>query len=133
MEDNVREQPAAPQATKPARVMPLRRADKCAGCEVVLPVGTKARWDPGARTTTCLACCAAPDASTPVPTTLDAPLPALDVGRPGESAQREFQRRKDTRESRVREKHPRLGGLILALSDEPQSTTACTFTRVSRR
>jgi hypothetical protein len=47
-----------------------------------------------------------------------------DAGNAGESARREYHRRKDQREARVRERHPRLGGLILALSDEPQSTKA---------
>jgi hypothetical protein len=42
----------------------------------------------------------------------------------GRSAQREYERRKLKRETDVRARHRRLGGLILALSDEPQSTTA---------
>jgi hypothetical protein len=46
------------------------------------------------------------------------------TGRAGASARREFERRRSAREERVRTKHPRLGGLILAVSDEPQSTTA---------
>lgn len=37
---------------------------------------------------------------------------------------REFERRSAKREDRIRTAHPRLGGLILALSEEPQSTTA---------
>ncbi|MEC5151440.1 nuclease-related domain-containing protein [Cryobacterium sp. GrIS_2_6] len=45
-------------------------------------------------------------------------------GTAGASAQREHDRRKDKRETRIRENHPHLGGLILALSDEPQSTRA---------
>ncbi|WP_344199136.1 nuclease-related domain-containing protein [Aeromicrobium alkaliterrae] len=43
---------------------------------------------------------------------------------PGASARREFERRKAAREKRVRTKNPRLGGLILTLSSEPQSTTS---------
>ncbi|ROP34566.1 nuclease-like protein [Pseudokineococcus lusitanus] len=43
-------------------------------------------------------------------------------GRAGASAQREHDRRVAAREARVRARHPRLGGLILALSDEPAST-----------
>jgi hypothetical protein len=42
----------------------------------------------------------------------------------GASARREFERRKAKREERVRAKHTKLGGLILAISDEPQSTAA---------
>ena len=39
-------------------------------------------------------------------------------------SQREYERRKNKRETRIREAHPRMGGLILALSDDPQSTKA---------
>jgi hypothetical protein len=48
----------------------------------------------------------------------------VDVGRPGASLQAEYQRRKRAREDRIRGRHPRLGSLILALSDEPASTKA---------
>jgi hypothetical protein len=138
-------------ATKPARVMSLRRAGSCASCGVALPAGSKARWDPAPRTTTCLACCdAVSEAGEPVTVTtatvegssiaepdtrlavipVSPPPPAQDespvaeAGNAGGSAQREYERRKGRREARVRERHPRLGGLILALSDEPQPTTA---------
>ena len=46
------------------------------------------------------------------------------AGVAGASAQREYERRKNKRETRIREAHPRMGGLILALSDDPQSTRA---------
>lgn len=48
----------------------------------------------------------------------------VDTGRPGASLEQEYQRRKQAREERIRNRHPRLGGLILALSDEPASTRA---------
>ncbi len=68
----------------------------------------------------------------------DAQVPAPDVntglssndpqevlaGTAGASARREFERRRSAREARIRTAHPRLGGLILALSDDPQSRTA---------
>ena len=43
-----------------------------------------------------------------------------DPGTPGASARDEHARRKASRERRAREKHPRIGGLLLALQDEPQ-------------
>jgi hypothetical protein len=43
----------------------------------------------------------------------------IDLGVAGASARREHERRRANREQRVREEHPRLGGLILAFSDEP--------------
>ncbi|WP_307802499.1 nuclease-related domain-containing protein [Cellulomonas fengjieae] len=52
------------------------------------------------------------------------PQPPVEAGAAGASARREYERRSAKRENRIREAHPRLGGLILALSDEPQTTTA---------
>ncbi len=46
------------------------------------------------------------------------------VGVPGGGARQEHARRVQRRETRVRTRHPRLGGLILALAEEPQHTTA---------
>ena len=48
----------------------------------------------------------------------------MHSGTPGSSARREYERRKARREDRVRTAHPRLGGLILAMTDDPQSTKA---------
>ncbi len=45
-------------------------------------------------------------------------------GAAGASARREHERRKARRESGVRERHPRLGGVILALQDAPQRETS---------
>lgn len=42
----------------------------------------------------------------------------------GGSAQQEFDRRRAKREDRVRSKHKHLGGVILAITEEPQSTKA---------
>ena len=42
------------------------------------------------------------------------------MSRPSES----YERRKIRREAQIRTRHPKLGGLILALSDDPQSTKA---------
>jgi Nuclease-related domain len=49
---------------------------------------------------------------------------AVDPGTPGASARREFERRHARREERIRAAHPKVGGLIHALTDDPQSTTA---------
>jgi hypothetical protein len=45
--------------------------------------------------------------------------PDLDLGTAGASARREGERRRAARERRVRERHPRVGGLLLALGGEP--------------
>jgi len=54
----------------------------------------------------------------------ETPPPEIDRGTPGASAAREWRRRHDRRETQIRDGHKRVGGLILALSSEPQSTTA---------
>jgi len=48
----------------------------------------------------------------------------FESGNAGASARREFERRKAKRDARIRTRHPKLGGLMLAVSDEQQSTTA---------
>ena len=120
--------------------MPLRYPGQCVLCGVELPVGTIAVYDSSTKSVTCLGCQAPGSSVVPqsqgsdVSAQLNAmenslPEPVLDqsevfVGVAGGSAQREYERRKDKRESRIREAHPRIGGLILALSDDPQSTKA---------
>lgn len=47
-------------------------------------------------------------------------LTNFDGGVAGASARREGERRSANREKRVRDKHPHLGGIILALQDQPQ-------------
>lgn len=48
----------------------------------------------------------------------------IDAGTPGGSARREYERRRAKREARVRARFPKYGGLLLALTDDAQSTTA---------
>jgi len=62
-----------------------------------------------------------------IPSTSDAvnSMPARSTpsrGEAGGSAQREFDRRVTRRDRRIRAEHPRLGGLILAITPEPSST-----------
>lgn len=118
-------------AVTPAKVMRLRYAGTCAGCGAELESGTRAAYYRATKSVRCLACMepeepvpsVAPAAAPPLDT---APVPTLDAetGAAGSSARREYERRSAKREARIREAHPRLGGLILALTDEPQSTTA---------
>src|ERR1700712_5809398 len=95
---------------------------------------------------TCLLCAGAPLRESPAPdgSPLSCPAPrskpggsAAPLGTVGKSpqnvpldgvagasARREHQRRQAKRDAAVRTKHPRVGGLILALTDEPQSPKA---------
>ncbi|MBO0901149.1 NERD domain-containing protein [Cellulomonas sp. zg-ZUI222] len=118
--------------------MSLRYAGTCDTCAVNLPGRTRAAYVAASRTVRCLDCLgqaavaaavrASPAAGSPK-TPGHGPVQAagmapVDPGTAGSSARREYERRAAGREARIREAHPRLGGLILALSEEPQSTTA---------
>jgi hypothetical protein len=97
-------------SVKPMR---LRYAGTCRECGTDLPAGSLAAYDRAANTVICVGCMPGEFAA-----------PAFNPGTAGASAQREFERRKANREIRTREAHPHLGGLILALTDVPQGTTA---------
>ncbi|RYU14369.1 NERD domain-containing protein [Nocardioides iriomotensis] len=113
--------------------MRLRYAGVCRVCDRELPARTEAIYERSNRTVRCLTHHTSPAAAisppaTPMPTdeardAVEATM-TVDPGIPGASARREFERRRATREDRIRARHPKLGGLILAWSDEPQSTTA---------
>lgn len=99
--------------------MKLRYAGACRVCEAQLAAGVEAIHERSTRTVRCLDC--SPTALAVGRSFVD---PILNAGTPGASARREYERRKAKREAQVRERHPRLGGLILAVTDEPQSTKA---------
>jgi hypothetical protein len=97
------------------RVLKLRYAGKCSSCSGAVPAGATAQYDSASRAVTCQDCVARSASSEGL---------HPDPGTAGASARREFARRSARREQRIRQAHPRLGGLILALTDEPQSTRA---------
>lgn len=105
--------------------MRLRYAGVCRICGTELPARIEAVYERASKSVRCLAHDDA-DASGPTdPESFPAAVPGpVDPGVPGASARREFERRRATREQRIRSKHPKLGGLILAVSDAPQSTSA---------
>lgn len=103
--------------------MRLRFAGTCRVCGAALEARIEAVYERSTKTIRCLACPSPGAADTD--DGLDRGLVApVDPGAAGASARREYERRQTRREERIRTKHPRLGGLILALSDDPQSTTA---------
>jgi hypothetical protein len=97
--------------------MRLRYAGTCRECGIDLPAKTEAIYERSTKTVRCVS---------HDELTVESPIEdgAIEAGNAGASARREFERRKARREERVRTKHPKLGGLILALSDDPQSTRA---------
>jgi hypothetical protein len=88
----------------------LPRAAACGDCGRKLRRGVEALHDPALTEVLCLEC-----------VTLDT---VHSLGTPGAGARREHARRLDRHQTRVRTAHPRLGGLILALSDDPQHVRA---------
>jgi hypothetical protein len=90
--------------------MRLRYAGTCRLCTRQIPDGAEAVYERGSKTVRCIDC--------------SVEVTGVDRGDAGASARREYERRRDNREKRIRTDHPRLGGLILALTDDPQSTKA---------
>lgn len=97
--------------------MRLRYSGVCLKCATALSAGVEAWWDPQLKTVTCLPC-ANGEPRDPFA------VPQISSSNPGASAQREYERRSTRRQAEVRSDHPVLGGLILATTVEPNSTTA---------
>lgn len=103
-----------------ARLIRIRYPGRCAACGAALAAGTTAWWEAAARVLRCESCGDASAGDAPAAVGMSPPA----GGEAGGSAQARSERLRDRREDRIRSRHPRLGGLILALSDEPQSTRA---------
>jgi hypothetical protein len=87
----------------------------CSRCGVALRAGEVAVYERTTRTIHCVSCPAAP---APEP-------PEIDAGIAGRSARQEHDRRAAKRETAVKERWGnRVGGVVLALTDEPQATRA---------
>lgn len=97
--------------------MRLRYAGACRVCGVELPAKVEAIYERTTKTVRCVSHDVRPAVGPAV-------VEVVESGTAGASARREFERRKAKREERIRTKHPKLGGLMLAVSDEQQSTTA---------
>jgi hypothetical protein len=108
-----------------AKRMRLRYAGVCRICSAELPARTEAIYERSSKTVRCLKHDGVDLDSSPRPTARPTAIAEpVDPGVPGASARREFERRRTAREDRIRSKHPKLGGLILAVGDTPQPTTA---------
>jgi Nuclease-related domain len=102
--------------------MKLRYAGSCRVCGAGMAAGTLAVYERFGKTVRCLSHDGEGEAASG-PIIESAPEP-IEEGTPGASARREFERRRQGREDRIRSAHPKIGGLILALSDDPQATKA---------
>ena len=107
--------PTPRDMTQPADVkrLWLRYAGTCAECGTPLAQATDALYDRRLRTARCVVCAVDDDAI------------AINPDVSGASAQREYERRVASRQSRIKDRFGRrIGGVILALSDQPTSTKA---------
>ncbi|TDU91257.1 nuclease-like protein [Kribbella voronezhensis] len=105
-----------PAAEAAIKLIKLRYAGVCT-CGAAVAPGSYAGWDKVTRSVLCETCVATPPADSN-----GAAEQPVDIGRPGASLDREYQRRKHSHENRVRARFPRLGGLLLAVTGEPAST-----------
>ncbi len=87
----------------------------CAKCGTTLHAGEPAVWIREARRMECIEC--------PTPVAPDSP-PPLDAGVAGCSARAEYDRRSTKRITEIDKKWGRFGGIVKALTVEPQSTRA---------
>jgi Nuclease-related domain len=92
----------------------VRYDGACSRCWAPLRVGDAAVYDRTTRSIRCVEC----------PTNVEDVATERFETKAGGSARREYERRKAKRESRVRDKFGRAGGLVLAMTDDPQSTRA---------
>lgn len=93
----------------------LRRPDTCKVCESELSVGAATEWDTIDRTVTCIPCAGSSVSDTP-------PAP----NKPGESAQREYDRRRLRHDTKVEQRWGTgtIGKIAKKVVAEPQHVTA---------
>jgi nuclease-like protein len=100
-----------------AGLIRLRYRATCSRCETPLAPGTLAAWDKTEKAATCSTCLA-------VGAGVKTSEIAIDRGIAGASSRREFERRHERREAKIREQHKHLVGVLAAFSRDPQSTDA---------
>lgn len=112
--------------------MRLRYAGACRLCGTTLEATVEAIYERTTKTVRCLTC----SPTTMQPDELsrateidqagpkDTGPPPASAGTAGASARREYERRHAAREQRMRRKHPKLGGFLVAITHAPPSTTA---------
>lgn len=127
--------PFSPEVAAASTVkrMKLRYAGSCWRCGMRLEAGVTADYDRASKTVACIACAprrAIPERAESTETPRYAITPDVPVelevvdGTAGGSAVREFDRRHEARRDRVQGAHPKIGKFLLAVFDDPQSTTA---------
>jgi hypothetical protein len=111
-----------PATTAPPELkrMPLRYPGTCVACGLALAKGAEAFYDRQALTVRCVECPTGEDGGE-----ADIEEPQIEAGTAGASTLREYEHLRDRRKGRIKDRFgTRVGGLILAVTDEPQSTRA---------
>ena len=98
----------------------LRYPSTCGNCGAELSQGTQAHWNREKKRATCVACIE-------VATFGDPAESEIDRGEAGGSASREWKRRHEKRETQIRSRYGKLGGVVLALTEDPHSTNAWAY------
>lgn len=115
--------------------MAIRRPDVCAGCSEPLPPHTRAWWDSGERTITCVECQSSTSTLTLTSTSGKAqrehkplaPPQPINIGPGGASAQQEYERRAERHQQRTQDAAfgtGVLGGVSATPDNEPHHLTA---------
>lgn len=102
--------------------MRLRYAGVCDDCGTPLLAGSPAKYDRDTKRVYCVE--HGTDSTEQSAAVAESEPGVVHPGDPGASARREHDRRRQRREANIRTKHPKVGGLILALTDDPQTTKA---------
>lgn len=98
----------------------LSHDSECSVCGAPIPAGSQAFWNNEKETATCRDCYRfAPQTTFP-----EEGLPGPVIGTAGSSARREFERRHDAAEAKNLERFGKLGHVVNALREDPQSTKA---------
>ncbi len=102
----------------------------CCVCGAPISAGSQAFWDNEKETAACCDCYRfAPQTTFPN----EGQLPGPVLGTAGESAEREWQRRHDAAEARNLKRFGKLGHIVNALREDPQSTKAWAGGAVGER
>jgi hypothetical protein len=110
----------------PSKRLRLRQPDRCARCGREFNPGDEGLWYREAKVVTCVKCPADTEDAEPAVAVEPelASEPDVQAGTAGDSARREYDRRRQKREDHARDRLGRLGVVLAQLINEPQSTRA---------
>ena len=117
----------SPEKDSDVKRMRLRYAGRYRACDARVAAGTHAVYFRATKQVECSPCHDSQGKVAPLDMAATVAFDVaeqVDIGVAGASARREYERRMTNRQQRVRTAHPTVGGLLLAITDEKQSTRA---------